>query len=177
MSVTSLSSEGDRRLVALEAKATCAPSTETDGLKLSPSPATVVLPLRSDTSSVAPPSPRLRRKTSRCSLVSPATRSVASEEKATTVASRLRLGSSLAPSPAAEPSAATLTRAVPGLAPRLRTKTSACPLPSPATRLAASDVKATADPVRSMDGARLSPLPCVPSPATLTRVTALSCRS
>ena len=103
-------------------------------------------------------------------MVSVATRLVASDEKAICVPSRLTLGSSLAPLPGPEPSVATLTSVVDGFDPRVRTKTSVFPFPSPATRLVAEDVKATTVPLRSIDGDRLSPLACVPSAATLTRV-------
>ena len=119
---------------------------------------------------------RSRQNTSVLSLLSLATRSVASDENATWVPSVLRLGSSLAPFPGA-PVVDALTSSVDGFGPRVRTKTSVLPLVSPGTRFGADDTKATTLPLSSIAGDRLSPLAWLPSAATLTLVTVLSWRS
>src|SRR5581483_6195810 len=176
-SVVSLSSDWLVRFEASDANAIFVPSPEIEGLKLSSAPCVVLWSL-SDTFSVTP-AVRSRQKTSVLPLVSLATRFVASEENATFVPLLSTLGSSLASSPGPALPVATLTSVVDGLDPSVRTKTSVWPLPSPATRLVADEVKATTTvaALSLIDGDRLSPLAWVPSPPTLTRVTVLSERS
>jgi hypothetical protein len=111
---------------------------------------------------------RSRTKTSATPLVSPATRFVASEVKTTKRPSALAPGSelwSLACAPAVE----TLTRVVMRPA-TSRTKTSATPLVSLATRLVADDWKATNKALALIAGVPLAPLPCAPLVDTLIRV-------
>jgi len=85
--------------------------------------------------------PSVRQKTSRAPLVSPPTRSVASDEKATAVPALVNEACHEFPSDSAPPSVR-LTRAVVP-SERLWTKTSRLPLVSPATRLVAAESKAT----------------------------------
>ena len=110
---------------------------------------------------------RSRTKTSNSSLVSPATRLLASELNATKRPSALMAGKRLCSSPSL-PSLATLTRSVVPLS-RSWTKTSSSKLMSPATRLLAMDVNATKRPSALMAAPLLSPFSWVPSLATLTR--------
>src|SRR5262249_13732250 len=101
-------------------------------------------------------------------LVSPATRFEAFEENATKSPSALRLGETLTPF-ASLPALSTLTRVV---VPddRSRRKMSPAPLVSPATRLVASDRKATRRPSALIAGSKLDAFAWSAELATLARV-------
>src|SRR5205085_986013 len=113
------------------------------------------------------PALRSRTKTSLTAFVSPATRLLATESKATKRPSAEIAGRKVAPLPCA-PCESTLTRLVlPVL--RSRTKTSLTAFVSPATRLLADERKATKRPSGEIAGSLLPPLPCAPCESTLTR--------
>jgi hypothetical protein len=136
MSVNPLVSAATRS-GAVDENATAAPSGLIAGSKLSPDACDPAAPtlIRS-----IDPVWRSRTNTSMNPFVSPTTRLVASDEKATSP-SAPTTGSQLPPSPS-EPSVATLTRSVVP-AWRSRTKTSKVALVSPATRFVAHDENTT----------------------------------
>ena len=123
---------------------------------------------------VHPGAPRQvsRTKISRRPFVSPATKLVASDSKATKRPSGLIDGAplSLLASP---PAVSTETRTVLGVHPAApaqvsRTKTSKTALVSPATRLMASDSKATKRPSALIEGLPLPVTPMASAPVLLT---------
>src|SRR5215204_529711 len=145
------------RFEAEESKATYRPSRDSAGSALRllagtpPAPTEtnwVVLVLRT------------RAYTSRLPLVSPATRLVASETKATTSPLPEIAGNRLCPLPPAPLELTDTRRVVP--ADRSRTKMSWTPLPSPLTRLEAADPNATCRPSSEIAGNALFPLACPP---------------
>src|SRR5882724_8723780 len=168
------------KLLAPELKATKRPSLLMPLPKLLP--LAWVPSLATETRTVEGVQPVALRQVSRtkmfeAALVSPATRSLAPDSKATKRPSGL-IEKLEPPPPAWVPSLATETRTVEGVqpvAPRqvLRTKMSEAALVSPATRLLASDWKATKRP-SALTAAllalpKLLPLAWVPSLATETR--------
>src|SRR5437762_4951613 len=165
MSVAQLVSPATR-LVAYDSKATKRPSALIEGLPLEPLPS--VPALLTLTRSVVPVH-RSRTNTSCHPLVSPATRLVESEVKATKRPSALIAGPSpvsLLPRFPSFPALSTLTRSVVPVR-RSWTNTSGRPLVSPGTRLDAPETKATNRPLALIDG--LPPFPWFPALSTLTR--------
>ena len=153
------------RLVAADQKATKRPSALIAGEgELLPSAwAPVVVRL---TRSVLPVS-RSRTNTSTTPLVSPGTRLVAPDWKATKRPSALIAGNPLVSLPSS-PALETLTRSVVPAC-RSRTNTSKCPVVSPGTRLVAADMKAMKRPSALIAGLKLSPSPWALALETLTR--------
>src|SRR5439155_1662799 len=112
-------------------------------------------------------------KTSPASFVSPATRLVAPEAKATQRPVAESEGTKLPELPWA-PAESTDTRTV---CPVLRscTKTSAASFVSPATRLVAPEAKATHRPLAESEGTKLPEFPRAPAESTATRTVPPAC--
>src|SRR5439155_233563 len=138
------------RLVAYDSKATKRPSALIEGLPLEPLPS--VPALLTLTRSVVPVH-RSRTNTSCHPLVSPGTRWVAREEKATKRPSALIAGLLRVSPPlfASFPALSTFTRSVVPVR-RSWTNTSTTPLVSPGTRLVAPEMKTTNRPLALSDG-------------------------
>src|SRR5438874_1644352 len=152
------------RLVANDWKATHRPVAESEGPKLEELPWT---PAESTDTRTVCPVLRSCTKTSLTSFVSPATRLVANDWKATTRPVAESEGLELVSLPWV-PAESTDTRTV---CPVLRscTKTSRYSFVSPATRLVANDWKATTRPVAEIEGLKLLSLPWLPAESTDTR--------
>lgn len=153
------------KLSAKERKVTKEPAVSILGKSLGPLPSTPPV-LRLDRVVVA--ADMLRTKTSVTPLASPATRLVASDWKATKLPLPLMLGLLLGPLPWAA-ALSTLTLVV-VTAVTSRTKTSATPLVSAATRLLAMEVKAMRLPSSLMVDQKLLSSPAVPAVETLSLI-------
>src|SRR3990172_5450272 len=168
------------RLVAEEENAMKRPSGVMAGAVLEPLSASapaVEIETREVSVVQPPPAPVQvsRTKTSRAPLVSLATRLLARERKATKRPSELMAGSELVELPSAPPveiETRRVLRAQPS-SPRQvsRQKTSVTPLPSLATRLLASEVKARYRPLPLAAGAPLAAAPSMPLASRLERST------
>jgi hypothetical protein len=152
------------RFVAREVKATTRPSAERLGQTLYP---LACRPRGPRLTRRLVPARTSRTKMSNSPLVSPATRLVEVEQKATTRPSAESEGRMLNPSLCAPPRPTLTRRVVP--APTSRTNTSGWPLVSPGTRLVASDEKATKRPSAETAGSPPDPLACTPPGPTFTR--------
>lgn len=154
------------RFEASDSKATkvAAPDAPTAGAALDPFPGA---PPGAELTSRVVPAAGTPTNTSATPLVSPTTRLVAVDSKATVSPSGLSDGARLGPL-ACIPPAPTLTRVV--VPPcRSRTNTSVTPLVSFGTRLLAAEANATKRPPKRTDGSVLGPFGSPPPAATLIR--------